>query len=554
MKKRIYLVILHFTIVTFAILSITGCENLISMVGATPVVEDYNISGIGAFPYDGSSKVVIVTPKEGKSSGDVTVKYNGKTEAPSAVGEYEITFDVAVAAGAGFSATNGLYAGMLTITAPPLSPPSPIDGDGDYIIIGIGEFPYDGNPKVVTVTPKPGKSPGVVTVKYNGDTDAPSAVGEYEVTFDVAAATGWNVASGLYAGLLKINLPIPVNPPVTIPVNPPVTVPVNPPVTIPVSPPNQSPTALDFNVDNLTQTEGSVTPVTITPKQGKSTGKITIYYNGSTVIPQKAGTYAVTFNVAAATGWDMASGLSVGTLTITAVSSGGGNSGGSGNNGGNNNNDGTGNNRDNESSEKRGSDGSEENDGIVESSNYAPVERVVLDKKSASVAIGGQIALSATIIPEYATITSIIWTSENEDIATVTEVATELGASLGAKVNGKSNNKVKITVTVNGISDSCEVTVLPPGSLDSRFVYYWVDDHGSLVDGATTMVAGRTLTITAKKNTGYKVVYWFLNGVNTGQNGNEYFFSSEVTGEHIVGLFAEKNGKLYNTNIIITVW
>jgi len=80
----------------------------------------------------------------------------------------------------------------------------------------------------------------------------------------------------------------------------------------------QTPTAADFEFDNLMQPVGSVTAVTITPKQGKSTGAITIYYNGSSAIPQTAGTYAVTFNVAAATGWNAANSLSAGTLTVTS--------------------------------------------------------------------------------------------------------------------------------------------------------------------------------------------------------------------------------------------
>ena len=76
------------------------------------------------------------------------------------------------------------------------------------------------------------------------------------------------------------------------------------------------PAADDFNLGNLIQTVGNVTAVTITPKTGKSDGVITIYYNGSTTLPSTAGTYIVTFDVAAATGWNEAIGLSAGTLTI----------------------------------------------------------------------------------------------------------------------------------------------------------------------------------------------------------------------------------------------
>jgi len=79
---------------------------------------------------------------------------------------------------------------------------------------------------------------------------------------------------------------------------------------------NQTPTAADYDIGNLTQYAGDVTAVTVTVKTGKSKGSVTVYYAGSKDIPQTAGTYAVTFDVAAATGWNAASGLSAGTLTV----------------------------------------------------------------------------------------------------------------------------------------------------------------------------------------------------------------------------------------------
>ena len=82
---------------------------------------------------------------------------------------------------------------------------------------------------------------------------------------------------------------------------------------------NQNPVASDFNIGNLTQTVGNVTPVTVTPKANKSTGTITVYYNWSTKLPTAIGTYTVTFDVAAATGWNAATGLAGETLTINAA-------------------------------------------------------------------------------------------------------------------------------------------------------------------------------------------------------------------------------------------
>jgi len=83
---------------------------------------------------------------------------------------------------------------------------------------------------------------------------------------------------------------------------------------------NQNPLASDFIIGNLNQTVGNVTAVTITPKAGKTNGTITVLYNGSTALPSTAGTYTVTFNVAASTGWNAVNGLAGGTLTVASLS------------------------------------------------------------------------------------------------------------------------------------------------------------------------------------------------------------------------------------------
>jgi outer membrane lipoprotein-sorting protein len=247
----------------------------INATNQDPVADDFEISGATTYTYDGSPKSVTITPKQGKSAGTITVYYHDSTTAPSAPGAYTVTFDVAAAIG--FNAATGLAAGTLTINAA-----TPVADDFD--ISGATTYTYDGSPKSVTITPKQGKSAGSITVYYHDSTTAPSAPGAYTVTFDVAAATGFNTATGLSAGTLTINATTPV--------------------------------ADDFEISNLNQTIVNITAVTITPKAGKSTGAITIYYNGSTTLPSAVGTYTVTFNVAAATGFNAATGLAAGTLTI----------------------------------------------------------------------------------------------------------------------------------------------------------------------------------------------------------------------------------------------
>jgi len=162
----------------------------------------------------------------------------------------------------------------------------------DFEISGTGAWLYDGNAKTVTITPKSGKSKGRITVKYNDSTTPPSDIGTYTVTFDIDAAAGWIAAEGLDAGTLKIDNQTDAP---------------------------ETPTADDFIIGNLSQAVGKVTAVTITPKQGRSNGAVTIYYNGRVGLPTARGAYPVTFDVAEAYGWKPAAGLAAGTLTVNDV-------------------------------------------------------------------------------------------------------------------------------------------------------------------------------------------------------------------------------------------
>jgi len=102
--------------------NLTKNTNNLTVNRATPIAVDFNISGIGSFYYDGSPKTVTVTPKEGKSNGEVKVYYEGtgsttytkSITAPSAIGTYTVTFDVAEAAN--FNAASGLLDEILTIS------------------------------------------------------------------------------------------------------------------------------------------------------------------------------------------------------------------------------------------------------------------------------------------------------------------------------------------------------------------------------------------------------------------------------------------------------
>ena len=144
-----------------------------------------------------------------------------------------------------------------------------------------------GSVTAVTITPK-ASAPAASAIYYNNSTTIPQTAGTYAVTFDVAATSEWNAASGLSAGTLTV---------------------INP-----------TPTADDYIFGNLNQAAGSVMAVTITAKDGASPGAVgNIRYNNSTTIPQTVGTYTVTFDVAAATGWNAATGLRAEPLTVIAL-------------------------------------------------------------------------------------------------------------------------------------------------------------------------------------------------------------------------------------------
>ena len=96
---------------------------------------------------------------------------------------------------------------------------------------------------------------------------------------------------------------------------------------------------------------------------------------------------------------------------------------------------------------------------------------------------------------------------------------------------------------------------IPQAVTPDRFEFFWIDEHGSLVTtngGETTITVNETLAITALDG-GYAAQQWYLNGKNTGQNGETYYFASSSAGNHTVGLFVVKDGKPYNTNITIIV-
>jgi len=295
MKNVFKLLAIAIAVVGF---SFTSCDNGNKPEpNQTPVASDYTIGNLNQTA--GSVTAVTITAKSGKSTGTVlNVKYNGNSAIPQTAGTYAVTFDVATATG--WNEAVGLYAGNLVVT----DSGSTNSGTAPTIITatlpdGTVGIPYSQTLTAIGDTPitwslESGALPTGLTFATSGlISGTPTTAGYPGFTVKATNATGNDtkqlsiiIASGGDNNGNNVT--------------------------------NQTPVTSDYTVDNLNQTAGSVTAVTITAKSGKSTGTVlNVKYNGDTVIPQTAGTYAVTFDVAAVTGWNEAIGLSAGNLVLT---------------------------------------------------------------------------------------------------------------------------------------------------------------------------------------------------------------------------------------------
>jgi uncharacterized repeat protein (TIGR02543 family) len=168
---------------------------------------------------------------------------------------------------------------------------------------------------------------------------------------------------------------------------------------------NQTPVAADYNITGTGTftADGTPRPVTIQAKAGNSPGLITVYYNGSVTAPSAAGTYAITFNVAEAQGWNAAAGLSVGTL-------------------------------------------------VISNAETIAVTGVSLDKTTLALSIGGFETLSATIEPSTAANKTVTWSSDSPSVASVSASGVVSALSAG-------NAIVTVTTQDGNHSAACAVSV-----------------------------------------------------------------------------------------------
>jgi len=517
-----------------------------------PVPADYTISGIGTFTYNGSTRVVTVTPKAGKSTGAVTVKYNGDTAAPSAPGTYTVTFDVA--ATASYYAANGLAAGKLTInkaTGATVSTPTLNTRTHTSITI---------NP---VSAPSTGQS---VEYAINTSTAAPSTGWQTTTTFSgLNAGTNYNIFArsasninyntGTASRLAVTTLERKVTG-MVIKTQPAkftythgdqldltglvVTLSYDDASIEDVAAANFTSKSITANPSqgsrlvSLTHngkpvriTYGNLTPLTtndLTVNAKVITFTIDVItaqtYTGSAIQPAVTVRDGATSLTTADYTKAYSDNINAGTATV--IISGAGN--------------------------YEGSSGSRTF--TINKAAGATVSTPTLNTRTPN-----SIIINAVSVPstgqsvEYAINTSTAAPSTGWQATT-----TFSGLSGGTNYYIFARSASNTNYNTGAASNSLAVTTLQSVSSD-KIEYYWVDQHNNLVTtsgGATTIVVGSTLIITAQ-GSGYVVTQWYVDGLDTGQNGNTYSFSSTTAGKHTVSVVVEKSGKLYNTNISITV-
>ena len=110
------------------------------------------------------------------------------------------------------------------------------------------------------------------------------------------------------------------------------------------------------------------------------------------------------------------------------------------------------------------------------------------------------------------------------------------------------------TVTLSRTFDATAAT-------GAKFAVYWVNQQGdsgitNITDGADIISRSGDETITIGAiSEGYTLQQWSLNGVNTGETGASFTFSSvgRANGSYVIGLVVSKGGEYFNVNFTVTV-
>lgn len=146
---------------------------------------------------------------------------------------------------------------------------------------------------------------------------------------------------------------------------------------------------------------------------------------------------------------------------------------------------------------------------------YQSVTGVKLDKSDVSIKVGETASLTATVTPEDATEQGVIWSSDDENIATVD------GNGL---VTGVAEGTVTITVTTvdGGFTAACTVTVTA-----KIYTVTFDSQGGSTVDAQTVTEGGMAVKPDDPTRNGYTFGGWYTEAECT----TEYDFDTPVTAD-----------------------
>jgi len=180
-----------------------------------------------------------------------------------------------------------------------------------------------------------------------------------------------------------------------------------------------------------------------------------------------------------------------------------------------------------------------------------PVAEVVLDKETASVAIGKTVTLTATVSPENATDKTVTWTSSDETVAIVVD----------GVVTGVAEGNAIITATAGGKIATCELTVTeapePLDEVPEDKISVTGEDTGNPVANVTSEIDANgtaTLHVTAEKPCVVVVkigeTYQRLEATANGSGGYDFSQTEyDASMEFIVLLKGDTNGDgKINTN------
>ena len=155
-------------------------------------------------------------PTIGKTD-ETSARNNGTITGVNNLMEYKKSSDTSYTAISGGTVTDlapGVYHVRIKSTGTALASPdatvtimafvktTPTAADLIYALTAVN---YDGTAKPVSVTADSGKALGVITVKYDGSTTAPTDAGTYAITVDIAGNAVYNAVTGLSLGSYTIH-------------------------------------------------------------------------------------------------------------------------------------------------------------------------------------------------------------------------------------------------------------------------------------------------------------------------------------------------------------